>query len=147
MNTGSPPPTVVMVAPETNLLVRVVWFIFVGWWLSQLVVLVSWFFNVTIIGLPLGVYLMNRIPQAATLKSSRKNLTHRVDPTTGALIVELTDRPQRIWWQRALFFLVVGWWFSLLWLEAAWLFGVLILTLPLSFWMFGAAGKVTTLRR
>jgi uncharacterized membrane protein YccF (DUF307 family) len=140
-------PVVVMASPEPNLLIRVIWFIFIGWWLSQLVLLLGWLLNLTILLIPAGVFVLNRIPQAATLKSSRKALRVRVDEETGVQVVEMVDREQLPMWQRAVYFLLVGWWASLIWLELAWLFGVLIVTLPLSFWMFGATGKVTTLRR
>ncbi len=138
-------PAVIVAGSEPHMVIRVLWFLFVGWWLSFLVLWLAWIANVTIIGLPLGVWLMNRIPQAATLKSSR-SLTVTVD-ASGATVATYGDRDQRPFWQRALFFALVGWWFSLLWLNAAWLLSVLIITLPLGFWMFGAAGKVTTLRR
>lgn len=140
-------PIVVMASPEPNLLIRVIWFVFVGWWLSWLMILLGWFLNLTLILIPAGVFVLNRIPQAATLKSSRKDLRHTIDAATGVHIVEMVDREQLPMWQRAVYFLLVGWWASFLWLQMAWLFGVLIVTLPLSFWMFGATGKVTTLRR
>jgi len=140
-------PVVVMASPEPNLLIRALWFVFIGWWLSQFVILLGWLLNLTIVLLPAGVWCLNRIPQVATLKSSRKAVETRVHPGTGLTMVEMVDREQLPFWQRALYFLLVGWWASLLWLEAAWIFGILIITLPLSFWMFGASGKVTTLRR
>ncbi len=137
---------IVVSNPEPNLLIRVIWFVFVGWWLSQLVILVGWLFNLTVLGLPLGIYILNRVPQAATLKSSRR-LAASTTLADGTQVVGFADQPQHPWWIRAVYFLLVGWWASLLWLEVAWLLGVLIIGLPLSFWMFGAAGKVTTLRR
>jgi hypothetical protein len=42
---------------------------------------------------------------------------------------------QRPFWQRAIYFVLVGWWFSGFWMGAAWLLSVLIITLPLGFWM------------
>lgn len=144
---GQQPPVVVLAAPEPHLAIRVIWFVLIGWWLSQFVILLGWLLNVTIVLLPLGIWMLNRVPQMATLKSSRKSLRTRVDAATGVQVIEMVDRPQRPFWQRALYFLIIGWWFSLLWLEVAWLFGILIITLPLSFWMFGATGKIITLRR
>lgn len=136
-----------MASPEPNLLIRVLWFVFIGWWLSQLVILLGWLLNLTILLIPAGVWILNRVPQVATLKSSRKALRSSVDAETGAQIVEMVDREQIQLWKRAVYFLLVGWWASLIWLEIAWLFGLIIIGLPLSFWMYGATGKVITLRR
>ena len=146
MTSPTPAPIVVMASPEPNLLIRAIWFVFIGWWLSQLVILLGWFLNITIVLIPAGVFVLNRVPQAATLKSSRKAVRHGFDTETGLHTVEMVDKQQLPMWQRAVYFLLIGWWASLIWLETAWVLGLLIITLPLSFWMFGAAGKVTTLR-
>ncbi len=38
-----------------NLLVRLIWWLFVGWWASGLAVIVAWAALISIIGIPLGV--------------------------------------------------------------------------------------------
>jgi uncharacterized membrane protein YccF (DUF307 family) len=45
-----------------NIVIRAIWFLFIGWWLSGLVSAISWLAMLTIIGLPIGIYLINRIP-------------------------------------------------------------------------------------
>ena len=50
-----------------NMLIRVIWFILVGWWLGQLALLLAWILNVLIITLPIGLYIINRLPQVFTL--------------------------------------------------------------------------------
>ena len=57
--------------PEPNLLIRALWFVVVGWWLSLLVTLGASLLQLTIIGIPAAVWGINRIPQVTTLKSSR----------------------------------------------------------------------------
>jgi uncharacterized membrane protein YccF (DUF307 family) len=141
------PTTVVIQEGGPNLLIRIVWFLFIGWWLSGIVSGVAWLLNVTILGLPLGLYLLNRIPAVSTLKSPRKELLLTLDEagtTTTAAAVRPSQRP---FWQRALFFVLVGWWFSGVWMTLAWIASVTILGLPLGFWMYGATGKITTLKR
>jgi hypothetical protein len=54
---------------------------------------------------------------------------------------------QRPFWLRALWFLLVGWWFSGVWLALAYLALACIITLPLAFWLYGRVGAVTTLYR
>ncbi len=147
MQGASTTPVVVMASPEPNIVIRAIWFFFIGWWLSYVVIWVAWLLNLTLILIPAGVWCLNRIPQVATLKSSRKDLRVSVDEATGLQVVEMVDKAQLDFSIRAVYFLLVGWWASLIWLHIAWVLGVLIITLPLSFWMFGATGKVTTLRR
>jgi uncharacterized membrane protein YccF (DUF307 family) len=48
---------------------------------------------------------------------------------------------------RAVYFVVIGWWFSLLWAAVAWLLCATILGLPLGVLMLNALPLVTTLRR
>ena len=115
-----------------------------GWWLSGLATFLAVLLQLTIIGIPAAVYIINRIPQATTLKSSR---TVTVAEGEGIVRVGFSDRQQRSWWIRAIYYVLVGWWAVSLWLVVAWVAGLTILLLPLSFWMYGAAGKVQTLRR
>ena len=49
-------------------LVRIVWYIFIGWWLSGLAIALGWLLAVTIIGLPLAFMIFNRIPAIMTLR-------------------------------------------------------------------------------
>ena len=132
-------------SPEPNLVLRVLWFIFVGWWVSFLTMSVAGLLQITIIGIPATIWMINRIPQVMTLRSSRKLQT--VQNQDGVTVVSYSDRQQLKWWVRAIYYVLVGWWATMLWLVVLWLFGVLIITLPISFWMGGQVGKVQTLRR
>ena len=132
---------------EPNIAVRALWFVFLGWWLTGLLSAVAWFINLTIIGLPLGLWIINRLPTIATLKTRDRAIEITIDEATGTTTVRTIDVEQRSLWLRALYFFLVGWWFSGLWMMAAWIFVVLFVTLPLAFWMYGAIGKVTTLAR
>lgn len=123
-----------------NLLIRALYFVFVGWWLGAIVSSLAWFLNVTIIGLPLGLYLMNRLPAIITLRPSEAQWQFVGNELRGG-------GQQRPFWQRALYFVAVGWWFSGLWMAAAYFLTLSIIGLPLAFWMFGRVGAVTTLYR
>lgn len=136
---------VVAESAEPNLLIRALWFFFVGWWLSGLATLLAILLQLTLIGIPLAIWVINRIPQIVTLKSSRK-LAAATD-ASGVTTVANADREQLPFWQRALYYVLVGWWAVSLWLGLAWLAAVTILGLPLAFWMYGATGKLQTLRR
>ncbi|MFW6317887.1 MAG: YccF domain-containing protein, partial [Halorubrum sp.] len=52
---------------QRSLLVRALWFAFVGWWATPIVVNTAWLLNVTVVLLPLGIKLINLVPTALTL--------------------------------------------------------------------------------
>jgi uncharacterized membrane protein YccF (DUF307 family) len=47
--------------------IRGLWFIFVGWWASFLVMALAWALLLPIITIPLGLLLFNRVPFVASL--------------------------------------------------------------------------------
>lgn len=57
-------------APQINILVRSVWFILVGWWLTAIVLAVAYVLCLTIVGLPLGFLLFDAVPAFLTLRRS-----------------------------------------------------------------------------
>ena len=56
-------------ARDVPFLLRVIWFFVLGWELTGAWILVAWFLNITIIGLPLGLWMIDRVPQVLTLKA------------------------------------------------------------------------------
>lgn len=52
---------------ERSLLTRAVWFLFVGWWLSLLWANVAAVLAITIIGLPVAIWMLNRLPYVTSL--------------------------------------------------------------------------------
>jgi uncharacterized membrane protein YccF (DUF307 family) len=123
-----------------NLLLRIVWFVFIGWWLCAVVSAVAWFLNATIIGLPFGLWLINRLPTFATLRPQEQRW--RIE---GNVIV--SDTKQRPFLIRVIYFLLIGWWLSGIWMAVAYALLISIIGFPLAFWMYGRIGAVTTLFR
>jgi hypothetical protein len=146
---AAPSPTVVVVNQDTGpgMLVRSLYFVFIGAWLGFVCTELAWLLNVTVIGLPLGLMILNRLPQIMTLKPTTTGL--QVSVQNSVVVVQHGYAVQRPFLVRALYFMLVGSWFSLIWLNLAWLLaGVTLgLGLPLSFWMFNRSPAVTTLRR
>jgi len=130
-----------------NLFVRAIWFVFIGWWLGGGAIALAYLLFIPIITIPLGIAILNRIPQVMTLRPRTSNYT--VTQMGDTLVVEESTLPQRPWLQRILYLVLVGWWFGAIWLSAAWAVGVVTLGLglPLSFWMFNRAGAVISLYR
>jgi uncharacterized membrane protein YccF (DUF307 family) len=122
--------------PQRSLLVRALWFVVVGWWATPAVVNVAWFLNATVVGLPLGIKLVNLVPTVLTLREPRSV----VDP-------ESPGRGQRSLLVRAVYFVLVGWWLSWLWANVAAFLAVTIVGLPVALWMFNRLPYVTSLYR
>jgi len=118
---------------ERSLLVRAVWFLLVGWWATPVVVNVAWLLNATIVGLPLGILLVNQIPTVQSLAEPR------------SLSVPEDGRGQRSLVVRLAYFLVVGWWLSFIWANVAAVLSATIVGLPVGFWMFNRLPYVTSL--
>lgn len=124
------------------LLLRLLYFIFIGLWLSGIWVTVAWFLCVTIIFLPFGLWMLNKLPQIATLQPERHDLIITATGTT-----YMRDMPQHNFLLRALYFLLIGWWFSAIWLSVAWALSASVIGLPIAFWMFNRVPMVITLAR
>jgi uncharacterized membrane protein YccF (DUF307 family) len=127
-------------AKAPNLLLRVLWFVLIGWWLTGILSAAAWFLNATIIGLPLGLWLINRLPTFATLRP--QDQSWRIE---GENIRQ--GKEQRPFLLRAIYFLLIGWWLSGLWMAVAYAALITVVGLPLAFWMYGRIGAVTTLFR
>jgi len=52
---------------QRSLVVRAVWYVLVGWWLSWIWANVAAFLAVTIVGLPVAYWMFNRLPFVTSL--------------------------------------------------------------------------------
>jgi uncharacterized membrane protein YccF (DUF307 family) len=135
-------PIVVAQPRGPGLLIRAVYFILFGWWFSGIWAVVAWFLCITIIGLPFGLYMLNRLPQVVTLKPRRSDL---VVTTTGRLVER--NVAQVPFLLRAIYFVLIGWWFSAIWLIVAWALHVSIIGMLVGFWMFNRVPMIVSLAR
>lgn len=127
-------------------LIQAIWFIFVGWWLGGLTIALAWFLNLTVIGLPLGMTLLNNIPRILSLQGPTREV-RAVSTGDGKTYVSESGRPQLNFFVRAAFFLLIGWWWSAIWLVVGYLLAVTVIFIPISLWMFSLAPMMTTLRQ
>jgi uncharacterized membrane protein YccF (DUF307 family) len=135
-------PIVIQRSDGAGLLIRALYFVLIGWWFSGIWAVVAWILCLTIIGLPFGLYMLNRLPQVVTLRPSRSDL---VLTTTGSVIER--DIPQLPFLLRALYFLLIGWWLSAVWIAIAWALNASIVGMVIGFWMFNRVPAVITLAR
>ena len=133
-------------SPGFPFILRVLWFIFIGWHVTFWWVLAAWLLNLTIIGMPLGLWMLNRVPLVLTLRTQR---TYAVGETRedGAVEWHTQGVPQNPFILRAIYFILIGWWFSLIWSLLGWLLCVTIIGLPLGVLMLNRLPEVTTLMR
>lgn len=134
--------TVIVQDKSPNLLIRILYFVLVGIWFSGIWATVAWFLCITIIGLPFGLWMLNRLPQVTTLKAQNNDL---VVLPSGQVLQKSKEQVPFI--LRAIYFLLIGWWFSALWMAAAWALCTVIIGIPFGFWMFNRVPAVITLAR
>ncbi|MFW6174963.1 MAG: YccF domain-containing protein [Chloroflexota bacterium] len=136
--------TPVRVSSSPNICLRFIWMLFIGWWAGNLALGAAYLLIITIIGFPLGFWIINRLPAIYTLR-----LSDQLAVSSGDRDVKLVsgDDRQLPWWARIVYFLLVGWWAGGIWANAAYLAGLTIIGLPLSFWMYGRVAAVITLHK
>ena len=128
-----------------NLLVRAIWYVFVGWWLTGIVSAIAWLALITLFGIPLGFYLINRLPTFLTLRPRTREWTQSVE---GEMTV-LTEggRPQANPFLRAIWFLLIGWWLSGLWMLGAWFVSLTVIGIPIALLMYNRTPFIASLYR
>jgi uncharacterized membrane protein YccF (DUF307 family) len=133
-------------SPGFPFILRVLWFIFIGWHITLWWILAAWLLNLTIIGMPLGLWMLNRVALVLTLRTQR---TYSVGEIRDGKVVEWHTQsvPQNPLILRAIYFVLIGWWLSLIWSLLGWLLCVTIIGLPLGVLMLNRLPEVTTLMR
>lgn len=121
-----------------SLVVRAIWFAVAGWWLTGIMLTAAWFLNVTVIGLPFGIKLINKVPKALTLKEADDGDSNRMEIGKSS-----GNSPSLA--VRGVYFVLVGWWASAIWTGIAYLLCVSVVGLPFGVKMFNKLPKVVSL--
>lgn len=137
--------TVYVNASGPGCLIRILYFLFIGWWLALIWILVAWFLNITIVGLPIGLSMLNRVPQVMTLSPGSNNVI--VTQQANGVMQIARGQTQFPMAARIVYFILVGWWLSLIWTVIAYILSIFPFTWPIGFGMFNIIGFITTLRR
>lgn len=152
---GLPPPpasraTAPAMVAETKdgpgLLVRALWFVFIGWWLTAIVSGLAWVAMITIIGLPLGIWLINRVPTVLTLRPRTSYVYAWTDAAGNAQTSEVRIE-QPAWWIRGLWFVFIGSWASALVMLLGFMLILLIITMPIGLMLYNRVPFVASLYR
>jgi uncharacterized membrane protein YccF (DUF307 family) len=137
--------TIVTSNNQPGCLISVLWFIFIGSWLSFFWILIAWALTVLIVTMPIGIAMMHRVPRIATLRAPSREYLVATEGT--ATRIQEIRTPQRPFIIRAIYFVLIGWWLSFVWVIVAWATTATIVLLPLSIWMMNRIPAVTTLQR
>ena len=130
-------------------LIQLLWFLLVGWWVGQLWIAAAWLLMLTVIGIPLGVIMFNLLPKVIALREPSQTVTTTVTTRDGVSVVRsgIGETPQVNMLIRIVYFLLIGWWLSALWVELAYLICLTIIGLPIGLWMVDKTPGVVSLRR
>lgn len=145
IETSTQPSTTIRREASPGCLIQALWFIFIGWWLGAFAIVVAWFLNLTIIGLPIGMSILNNIPRILSLQPPRREI--KVFYEGGKARITESSLPQRNFFLRSIYFIFIGWWWSAIWLAMAYFLCVTVILIPLSLEMFRLIPFMTTLKR
>ena len=123
-------------------LVQLLWFVLVGWWAGQLWIALAWVFAATVIGIPLAVKMFNKLPDIIALRGA-ENFT--VSYYGNRTVVQ--EMPQYNILLRTLWYVLVGWWLTGVWVEVAYVLCLTFILMPVGFWMFDRVPTIVSLRR
>jgi uncharacterized membrane protein YccF (DUF307 family) len=130
---------------QHSIVVRAVWYVLVGWWASGIWLSIAWFLNVTIIGIPIGIKMINFVPKIISLKNTQNTQIITSDEVGTSVTVQ--SQEQRSLVVRGIYFVFIGWWVSGIWMSVAWLISITIIGLPFAIWMYNMLPMVVSLYR
>jgi uncharacterized membrane protein YccF (DUF307 family) len=129
-----------------NIILRFLWFIFIGSWVGLIVITIASLLQASIIGIPLAIFLYDRIPSIMTLKARHRTLEIYED-AKGHLKRRTFGAKQHNILLRIIYFLLIGWWFTGVWIGAAMVVSISIIGIPLAFWMVDRIPYVSSLAK
>jgi len=130
----------------SNFFVRAIWYLFVGWWLTGLAIGFAWLCALSVVLLPIAYLVVNRIPTLLTLRPRSIQTDVAVD-LDGTVRITTGGALQRPLWQRAMWFVFVGWWACGLAMFVAYALCLTLLGLPAGLMIFNRVPAVMTLQR
>jgi uncharacterized membrane protein YccF (DUF307 family) len=131
-----------MKARQVPLLIRFVYFLAFGLWFGGLCAVAGWILCVTVVGLPLGIWVLHRLPLVTTL--TMPDDEYRPIQSAKDFRHEDADEPFPFL-IRALWFVLVGWWLAGLTIKVAFILSASIVFSPIGFWMINRVPAVLTL--
>jgi hypothetical protein len=136
----------VFVHRPINGLIRAAYTLTTGFWVGGLLIAAGYLLCVSVVGLFAARRVFALAPQALFLDQGLALCDNRGRPGQPLALTPAVS-PQRRWFVRAPFFLLVGLWAGALWLALGWALGVTVVGQPLARFMLERAWTVLTLYR
>tara|TARA_B100000945_G_C19932052_1_gene390025 strand:+ start:63 stop:515 length:453 start_codon:yes stop_codon:yes gene_type:complete len=130
---------------KPHIVIRLLWIVFIGWWLSGIFYFVGAILTLLIITSPLGMVVLQKMGWAFSLYEESKDITI----VNQGGITTVTDSSQETWTAfliRYIYFILIGWWAGIICWGIASLFGLTIIGLPVTILIMDRLGKVMTLK-
>lgn len=127
-----------------GLIIRALYFLFIGWWFGLFWAILSWAMYATIVFAPLGIVMLNKVPGAISLKARKQDI--KVFADESGYRIEQTNRKQLPLWARILYY-PIGLCASLMAIFLGWLLCVLLITMPLGIMLFSWVPAIASLHR
>jgi uncharacterized membrane protein YccF (DUF307 family) len=124
---------------------RAIWYLFIGWWLGAWWLFFGYFLCLTVIFLPFGLVMLNRLPWVLTLRTTKRQTSVNVSGNNVSVTVGQVQQYNFL--IRTLYFLFVGWWLGGFWAGMGYLCCLTIILLPVGLIMLNNLPFVLTLRR
>ena len=128
---------------NVNIILRLLWFYFIGLWIGLFWLHIAWIFGITIIGLPICIWMINLAPAIMTLKNESHFEKFEVKGKTAYYLKKAEESNFVV---RMLYFLLIGWWLGLFWIELSLIAAVSFVGIPISFWMINRLPFVISLK-
>ena len=133
--------------------VRALYFIFIGSWVGFFWLNLGFALCMLVITLPVGLAMLNRLPQVLTLRSQGTSTNVQMTSVmtaggmTNVVNVNVGGTRQVNFFIRALYFVFVGCWVGYIWACIGYAFCLTVLGLPLGLLMLNRLPAVLTLRK
>jgi uncharacterized membrane protein YccF (DUF307 family) len=132
----------IQVKNRPGCLIQLLWFIFIGWWAGFFWLLGAWLLMATVVGIPLGIMMINQIPRVMALRGPEAFVVSRSNGST------MVIRPPQVnLFLRIVYFIFVGWWASLVWAIIGYLLCLTFIGLPVGLWMIDQTPAILSLYR
>ncbi|MBF0548339.1 MAG: YccF domain-containing protein [Candidatus Riflebacteria bacterium] len=115
------------------LILRIIWFVCIGLPVGWFCIHIGWLLMLTIIGIPFTIWIYNRIPMIMTLQMDVED-RYKLKLRENEVFQGIDEQYSML--IRIPYFILIGWWFSLLWINIAYFFSASIIGVPIGFWMF-----------
>jgi uncharacterized membrane protein YccF (DUF307 family) len=138
--------TIVRTDENPGCLIQLLWFFFFGVWLGQVWMAVAWLLMITVIGLPVGISMVNVLPKIIALRAPVRHWKIYICGPCDTEKQEIKV-PQLNFYLRAYYSLFIGLWLCAVSMEAAFWLCASVIGLPIGFWVFDWIPAILSLHR